>query len=86
MTTFFNKSVAKARKSKARKDRIRKKMHRLSDLASRMWQLSHEIEEELCGLGVSLDSLRDSSGVSLEELELGNDITDELLEKVWPDD
>lgn len=79
-------TVAKVRKSKVRKDRVRKKMHRLSDLASKMWQLSHEIEGELCGLGVSPDSLRDSSGVSLEELEFGNDITDELLEKVWPDD
>lgn len=64
---------------------IKKKMHnvaRLSNLADREMQ---DVEEwlEKNGIDVSFENgIRDGSGCSLEELEYGNDITDELCERI----
>lgn len=63
------------------KYQLYRKMKKCAKLANEMFALSAEIENELISYGYTSDELRDSSGVSLEELEAGNDIADELMEK-----
>ncbi len=65
---------------------IKRKMHRLAKLSSESRRLSGEIDDWFTQHGYNLDdatccdSLRCGSGLSLEELEYGNDITDEFCE------
>ena len=61
---------------------LKQKMRRLACLADKMWGLSREIEREFEARGLHPDIYRDSGGCSLEELEAGNDITDELFERL----
>ena len=63
------------------KSQLYRKMKKVAKLAGEMFSLSAEIEQELMALGYSDEELRDNSGVSLDELEMGNDIVDELMEK-----
>ena len=63
------------------KNQLYRKMKKVARLADEMFALSAEVEAELISYGYSVDELRDSSGVSIEELELGNDIADELMER-----
>lgn len=63
------------------KSQLYRKMKKVAKLADEMFSLSAEIENELMALGYSDEELRDNSGVSLDELEMGNDIVDELMEK-----
>ena len=63
------------------KSQLYRKMKKVAKLADEMFSLSAEIEQELMALGYSDEELRDNSGVSLDELEMGNDIVDELMEK-----
>ena len=63
------------------KNQLYRKMKKVAKLADEMFSLSAEIENELMALGYSDEELRDNSGVSLDELEMGNDIVDELMEK-----
>ena len=63
------------------KSELYRKMKKVAKLADEMFSLSAEIEKELMELGYSDEELRDNSGVSLDELEMGNDIVDELMEK-----
>ena len=63
------------------KSQLYRKMKKVAKLADEMFSLSAEIEKELMALGYTDEELRDNSGVSLDELEMGNDIVDELMEK-----
>lgn len=63
---------------------IKAKMHRVA-LLNIAADKEMEIVEawlERKGLDTSMEGLRDGSGVSLEELEFGNDITDELCARI----
>lgn len=61
-------------------------MHRLAKLSAEASRLSGEIDGWFTEHGYNVDeatsgdSLRSGSGLSLEELEYGNDITDEFCE------
>ena len=67
---------------------IQQKMHRLAKLSNECRDLSCEIEEYLIQKSKRNNYLpheflyiwRDGSGISLEELENGNDITDQFVE------
>lgn len=65
------------------KKQLKKKMHQLAYLSAKMWTVSKEIEDELENLGFSSEMYRNGSGCSLEELEAGNDITEELMETLF---
>lgn len=65
---------------------IQAKMHRLARLSSETAQLSQSIDEYFSIRGYNVDfcskkSLRSGDGVGLEELELGNDITKQFVER-----
>lgn len=66
---------------------IQAKMHRLARLSSETAQLSLEIDEYFRCRGYNVDnpeykkSLRCDNGESLKELELGNDITENFVNK-----
>lgn len=66
-------------------DHIKKKMHRLAKLSQQAYALSREIDNYFVKNGYDIEKLRSGSGVSLEELEYGNDITDEFCEFVEND-
>ena len=65
---------------------IQNKMHRLAKLSAEASRLSGDIDDWFIKHGYNVDettsgdSLRSGSGLSLEELEYGNDITDEFCE------
>lgn len=68
---------------------IKQKMHRVAHLNALAEQEMRNIEEWLESHGIDTSysatdggGLRDGSGCSLEELEYGNDITDELCERI----
>lgn len=64
---------------------IKEKMHRIAFLVSEADRLMTDVEEWLkkkSGDTSFPDMLRDGSGCSLEELEYGNDITEELCERI----
>lgn len=65
---------------------IQSKMHRLARLSSETALLSKEIDEYFISRGYNVDvngfnkSLRSGNGFGLEELELGNDVTEQFVE------
>lgn len=63
---------------------IKNKMHRLAKLSLESRHLSQEIDDWFFkNYGTDerwIEALRSGSGLSLEELEYGNDITDEFCE------
>lgn len=59
---------------------IQNKMHRLAQLSNKTAQLSADIDEYFTSKGFDIETLRCGNGKSLEELELGNDITEEFCE------
>ena len=61
---------------------IKTKMHKVASLHAEAFGIMREIEEYLINHGISIDAIRDGRGDSLEELEYGNDITDELCERI----
>lgn len=61
---------------------IREKMHRCAVLNAQADAEMEAVEEWLQKRGIDTETLRDGSGCSLEELEYGNDITDELCDRI----
>lgn len=59
---------------------IKQKMHRLAKIQSTANELSREIDDWLENQGFDIDKLRCGNGRSLEELNYGYDITDELCD------
>ena len=61
---------------------IREKMRRCATLYKQVAAEMEMIEKWLEKNGFDIEDLRDGSGVSLEELEYGNDIADELCDRI----
>ena len=61
---------------------IKEKMHRLAKLSQQTKELSAEIDCFFENNGYDVDNLRSGDGLSLEELEMGNDITEELCMEI----
>lgn len=61
---------------------IKKKMHMIARYAYLSDCYMKEVEEWIEKNGYDIESLRDGCGCSLEELEYGNDIADELCERI----
>lgn len=61
---------------------IKNKMHRIAELHIEADELMKEVEEYLTNRGVCIDTIRDGSGASLEELDYGNDVTELLCERL----
>lgn len=57
---------------------IRDKMHRIATLHAQAIELTREVDIWLIEHGINLDDISDGNGYSLEELDYGNDVTDEL--------
>lgn len=58
------------------------KMHKLAKLNSESMKLSHEIDNWFMENGFNIESLRSGTGRTLDELDYGNDITDEFIEEL----
>ena len=58
---------------------IQDKMHRAAAMYAKAARTMGEIDEYLESRGVSPEVYRAGNGISLEELEYGNDITDEFV-------
>ena len=61
---------------------IREKMRRCAVLNQQAAAEMQALEEWLEKNGFDIEDLRDGSGCSLEELEYGNDIADELCDRI----
>lgn len=61
---------------------IKIKLHRVAKLNYVSMKLMEEVEQWLESKGFDIEELRCGDGCSLEEFDLGNDITDEFCEKL----
>lgn len=61
---------------------IKTKMHRIAELQTQSAILMKEVEEYLTQNGYDIETIRDGSGCSLEELDYGNDVTEELCKRL----
>lgn len=59
---------------------IQKKMHRLASLTAQASVLDREINQYFEEKGYDIDELRAGDGMTLDELNYGNDITDRFVE------
>ena len=60
-------------------------MHKIAELSRKMRELSNEVDQYFIDKGFDAEELRDGGGCGLEELESGNDITDEFCENMAND-
>ncbi len=67
-------------------NQLYRKMKKLSKIANDMWNLSAEIEQEFVNRGIPDTEFRDSGGISIEELEAGSDVADEIMERFFGED
>lgn len=58
---------------------IQKKMHRACAMYVKASELMQEIDAYMESKGISPEVYRNGCGISLEELEYGNDVTDEFV-------
>lgn len=61
---------------------IKKKMRRMAALSAEVERLGKEVDDYFIKKGYEIEELRCGDGQSLEELEYGNDVTDEFCEKI----
>lgn len=61
---------------------IKHKMHRLAKLTNQAAALDREISDFFEEKGFNIDALRCGNGASLDELAYGNDVTDELCQRI----
>lgn len=59
---------------------IKQKMHRLARIQATANELSKELDDWFDKHGFDIEKLRCGNGISLEELDYGNDVTDELCD------
>jgi hypothetical protein len=59
---------------------IKNKMHKLADLSYKASKLSQEIDNYFEENKYDIEELRSGDGISLEELEYGNDVTDQFCD------
>lgn len=64
---------------------IQKKMHKLAKLISQATILDREINDYFEMKGYDIDELRAGNGNTLDELNYGNDITDQFVEDMKND-
>ncbi len=57
---------------------IQNKMHKIAEYVNKSKKLSKEVDQYFIDKGFDIEELRCGNGKSLEELEYGNDITDEF--------
>lgn len=67
-------------------NQLYRKMKKLSKLANDMWNLSAEVEQEFVNRGIPDTEFRNSGGISIEELEAGSDVADEIMERFFGED
>lgn len=58
---------------------VQRKMHKLAQLTSQASLLDREINEYFESKGYDIDELRSGDGTTLDELNYGNDITDNFV-------
>lgn len=61
---------------------IRSRMHRAARLSKAMDEEMRIVDDWFINRGFDIEKLRCGDGVSLEEIEYGNDVTDIFCEKV----
>lgn len=61
---------------------IRYKMHRVAKLHAEAGRLMNHVEAWFAAQGFDSELLRCGDGFSLEELDYGNDVTDEFCERI----
>lgn len=61
---------------------IRRKMHRAAKLYAEASRLTSQVDAWFENRGYSLENLRRGDGLSLEELDYGNDVTDVFCDRV----
>lgn len=61
---------------------IKNKMHRIAELQAQSTALMRQVEEYLSQNGYDIETIRDGSGDSLEELDYGNDVTEMLCQRL----
>lgn len=61
---------------------IKKKMRRIAALSTEVKYLSKEVDDYFINKGFDIEKIRDGNGYSLEELEYGNDVTEEFCENI----
>jgi hypothetical protein len=64
---------------------IQVKMHKIAELSSEVKKLSKEVDQYFIDKGFDIEELRCGNGRSLEELEYGNDITDNFCKDAAED-
>jgi len=64
---------------------IQNKMHKIAEYANKTKELSNEVDQYFIDKGFNIEELRCGNGKSLEELEYGNDITDEFCKHAETD-
>jgi hypothetical protein len=64
---------------------IQRKMHKLAKLTSQAAILNREINDYFEINGYDIDELRAGDGSTLDELNYGNDITDQFIEDIKND-
>ena len=61
---------------------IKNKMRRIAKLTKEVMYLSREIDDYFINKGFDIDILRSGDGTSLDELDYGNDITDDFCKLI----
>jgi hypothetical protein len=61
-------------------EHIKNKMRRAANLTSKVTELMREVDDYFIDRGYNIEELRSENGISLEELEYGNDVTDQFCE------
>lgn len=61
---------------------IQNKMHKAAKLYSQASELMKEVDAYFEDKGLDMEILRDGSGISLEEIEYGNDVTDQFVLRI----
>lgn len=61
---------------------IKVKMHRIATLQKQAASLSAEVDNWFIDHGFNIEELRCGDGQSLEELDYGNDVTNELCNRI----
>lgn len=61
---------------------IKEKMHKVAKLHGQAIEISRVVDDWFISHGFDIDELRCGDGLSLEELDYGNDVTDILIERI----
>lgn len=61
---------------------IKEKMHKIAEFQRKASDLSLEVDNWFIEHGFNMEDLRCGAGISLEELDYGNDVTDILCERI----